>query len=136
MDPTDPGAAFLATLTASDTAQTIRALAGIDHRSIEVSLALTRAYLEDEHLAEAADELRAAARESPNDWRIDWYRGLIALASGGCAARPRLFRRRLLGAAGRDRAASGAWPRASNSRATGRAPLGCTNGSGGSTVSM
>ena len=81
VDPTDPGAAFLATLTASDTAQTIRALAGIDHRSIEVSLALTRAYLEDEHLAEAADELRAAARESPNDWRIDWYRGLIALAS-------------------------------------------------------
>jgi serine/threonine-protein kinase PknG len=81
-DPTDPGAAFLATLTASDTAQTIRALAGIDHRSIEVSLALTRAYLEDEHLAEAADELRAAARESPNDWRIDWYRGLIALPSG------------------------------------------------------
>jgi serine/threonine-protein kinase PknG len=82
VDPSDPGAAFLATLTASDTAQTIRALAGIDHRSIEVSLALTRAYLEDEHLAEAADELRAAARESPNDWRIDWYRGLIALASG------------------------------------------------------
>ena len=81
VDPTDPGAAFLATLTASDTAQTIRALAGIDHRTIEVSLALTRAYLEDEHLAEAADELRAAARESPNDWRIDWYRGLIALAS-------------------------------------------------------
>jgi serine/threonine-protein kinase PknG len=82
VDPTDPGAAFLATLTASDTAQTIRALAGIDHRSIEVSLALTRAHLEDEQLAEAADELRAAARESPNDWRIDWYRGLIALASG------------------------------------------------------
>jgi serine/threonine-protein kinase PknG len=82
VDPTDPGAAFLATLTASDTAQTIRALAAIDHRSIEVSLALTRAYLEGEQLAEAADELRAAGRESPNDWRIDWYRGLIALASG------------------------------------------------------
>lgn len=81
VDPTDPGAAFLATLTASDTAQTIRALAGIDHRSIEVSLALIRAYLEDEHLAEAADEVRAAARESPDDWRIGWYRGLIALAS-------------------------------------------------------
>jgi serine/threonine-protein kinase PknG len=81
VDPADPGAALLATLTASDTEQTIRALAAIDDRTIEVRLALTRAYLEAAQLAEAADELRAAAADAGADWRIDWYRGLVALAS-------------------------------------------------------
>jgi serine/threonine-protein kinase PknG len=80
VDPTDPNAAVLATLTASDTAQTIRTLRGIAHPSIEASLALTRAHLEANRLTEAVDDLRAATREAPNDWRIDWYRGLIALA--------------------------------------------------------
>jgi serine/threonine-protein kinase PknG len=81
VDPTDPGAAFLATLSASHSSQTMRALTGVEHRTVEVSLALIRAYLEADKLAEAADELRSAAREAPRDWRLDWYRGLIALAS-------------------------------------------------------
>src|SRR5262249_36575881 len=80
VDPTDPSAAVLATLTASDAEQTIRALRAIAHPTIEASLALTPAHLEANQLAAAVDDLRVAAREAPKDWRIDWYRGLIGLA--------------------------------------------------------
>jgi serine/threonine-protein kinase PknG len=90
VDATDPGAAFLATLSSIDPSQTVRALLGVEQRTVEVSLALVRAYLDGDKLAEAADELREAGAKA-RDWRFDWYRGLIALASGDHAAARPLF---------------------------------------------
>jgi serine/threonine-protein kinase PknG len=106
VDPTDPGAALLATLTAAEPRQTIRALAAVERRTVEVSLALTRAYLEADDIGRAANELRAAAGEgpmvaaagsaapvsaAPGDWRLDWYRGLIALANADIPLARQLF---------------------------------------------
>jgi serine/threonine-protein kinase PknG len=90
VDATDPGAAFLATLSSIDPSQTVRALLAVEQRTVEVSLALVRAYLDGDKLAEAADELREAGARA-RDWRFDWYRGLIALASGDQAAARPLF---------------------------------------------
>ena len=109
VDPTDPGAALLATLTAAEPRQTIRALAAVERRTVEVSLALTRAYLEADDIGRAANELRVAAGDgsmvaaadnpasaapvstTPGDWRLDWYRGLIALARADIPLARQLF---------------------------------------------
>jgi serine/threonine-protein kinase PknG len=82
VDPTDPGAGFLATLSAGDPAATVTALVAVPDRSLEVTLRLVRAYTEVSNLAAAHDELQAVASQAGHDWRIAWYGGVLALASG------------------------------------------------------
>jgi serine/threonine-protein kinase PknG len=82
VDPTDPGAAFLATLSSADPAGVVAALQGAPVRSLEVSLQLVRARVDAGDPAGAAEELRAVAGIAAGDWRLDWYAGLVALAAG------------------------------------------------------
>jgi serine/threonine-protein kinase PknG len=79
VDPRDPSAGFLATLGGIDPLETVRALAAAPVQSPEVLLRLVRAHLERGDTEAATDALPARAE---GDWRIDWYAGLIALASG------------------------------------------------------
>jgi serine/threonine-protein kinase PknG len=78
VDPADPAAAFLATVTASDPARMIDELGDAPQSTVEVRLRLARAHIE-------LGDINAAAREldtMPPDWRVDWHRGLAALAGG------------------------------------------------------
>ncbi|MFD7237579.1 tetratricopeptide repeat protein [Streptomyces syringium] len=82
VDPADPNAGFLAGLLASQPAEVYAALQAAPADSPEVRLRRLRAQLElgeNEQAARTVAELDAA---HPDDWRVVWYRGLQALASG------------------------------------------------------
>jgi serine/threonine-protein kinase PknG len=81
IDPTDPGAGFVAALTGADPAQTISELRAAPVRSPEVTLRTVRAFLEAGETQRATEEL-AALPNGDTDWRRDWYTGLIALSAG------------------------------------------------------
>ncbi|MUN41021.1 serine/threonine-protein kinase [Actinomadura litoris] len=78
----DPAAAFLAGLTARDPGDLAAALEAAPVASREVRLALVRVRIELGGLAEAGALLDELARDGPDDWRVDWYRGVRALADG------------------------------------------------------
>jgi serine/threonine-protein kinase PknG len=82
VDILDPGAGFLATLSSTDPDEVVAALSAAPVRSREVALQLVRARIDRGDLAGAGADLDALAAEDPLDWRVDWYRGLAALAAG------------------------------------------------------
>jgi len=82
VDTADPGAGFLATLSATDPEELVRALDAAPEGSVEVALRLVRARIERGNLAGAATDLDKLAADDPTDWRVDWYRGLVALVAG------------------------------------------------------
>ena len=79
VDPTDPAAGFLATLTTADPATTVAALQRAPVRSLEVVLQLVRACVEAGDL-QGAVKLLEGVPDDGSDWRRDWYTGLLALA--------------------------------------------------------
>ncbi|MEV0129315.1 tetratricopeptide repeat protein [Dactylosporangium sp. NPDC050688] len=83
VDPADPGAALLATMQTVDPATLSAALSSAGADGVEVALAVVRARIAAGDLDGAAADL-ADVRDP--DWRVDWYRGMIALAAA--AARP------------------------------------------------
>lgn len=76
VDLTDPGAALIATLGA-DPVAAIEALRQAPEQTVEIGLRLVRAHLDAGSHNEAAAALAAVAVD---DWRADWFGGLIALA--------------------------------------------------------
>ncbi|MBW4718220.1 serine/threonine-protein kinase [Saccharothrix obliqua] len=103
VDPTDPAAGFLATAaTAGDPDRLVAALRAAPVTTVEVRLQVVRALLGAGRADEAAAELKALADPGvtgrppggaapavpddvdlhPDDWRPDWFRGLVALARG------------------------------------------------------
>jgi serine/threonine-protein kinase PknG len=82
VDPADPGAGFLATLSATDPAATLEALRTAPAGSLEVGLRRVRAFIETGDPDAAAAELSAVGRSAAGDWRINWYAALIALRAG------------------------------------------------------
>ncbi|WP_026404920.1 serine/threonine-protein kinase [Actinomadura rifamycini] len=87
----DPASAFLAGLTARDPGDLAAALSTAPVASPEVRLALARARIglgDPDGAAALLDEIEA---ERPGDWRVDWYRGVRALAGGDAAAAARAF---------------------------------------------
>ncbi|HEY8478817.1 MAG TPA: tetratricopeptide repeat protein [Spirillospora sp.] len=78
----DPAAAFLAGLTARDPGDLAAALSSAPVPSREVRLALARVRIELDDLDGAQRLLDEIAAEAPDDWRVDWYRGVRALAGG------------------------------------------------------
>nr|MDT0657403.1 tetratricopeptide repeat protein [Micromonospora sp. DSM 115978] len=82
VDVLDPGAGFLASLSSTDNQELVRQLEAAPMRSVDVGLRLVRARLDAGDLTGADADLDRLATEDPLDWRIDWYRGLVALA--GC----------------------------------------------------
>ncbi|MEV7994203.1 tetratricopeptide repeat protein [Streptomyces sp. NPDC086077] len=82
VDPADPNAGFLAGLMATAPAELLSALAAAPAPSVEARLRQIRAWLENDDSAAALDALRALEEERPDDWRVVWYRGVAALATG------------------------------------------------------
>ncbi|GAA4238756.1 serine/threonine-protein kinase [Actinomadura meridiana] len=78
----DPAAAFLAGLTARDPGDLAAALSAAPVASREVRLALVRVRIELDDLGGAHRLLEELAAQDPDDWRVDWYRGVRALADG------------------------------------------------------
>ncbi|MFU8872883.1 tetratricopeptide repeat protein [Micromonospora sp. SL4-19] len=81
VDVLDPGAGFLAALGVTDPDEVIRQLTSAPVQSVEVALRLVRARIERGDLDAARAGLDEVAAADPFDWRIDWYRGLAALAA-------------------------------------------------------
>ncbi|HET7665742.1 MAG TPA: tetratricopeptide repeat protein [Mycobacterium sp.] len=89
VDPTDPGAAILATTSGTPPAQLEHALEvartgaqQANRSSIEVPLRLVRASLELGAPADARKRLATLEPVIPGDWRLAWYSGLCALLEG------------------------------------------------------
>ncbi|MDQ1038599.1 serine/threonine-protein kinase PknG [Streptomyces sp. V3I8] len=82
VDPGDPNAGFLAGLMTSAPAELITALRAAPAGSLELRLRELRAGLEMGGFDEAAGTLETLERDHPDDWRVVWYRGVAALATG------------------------------------------------------
>ncbi|MFD5425571.1 tetratricopeptide repeat protein [Streptomyces sp. NPDC127084] len=82
VDPGDPNAGFLAGLAASAPTELISALSGAPADSIELRLRELRALLEMGELGPAQSALAGLEAHHPDDWRVVWYRGVAALATG------------------------------------------------------
>jgi serine/threonine-protein kinase PknG len=81
VEATDPAAGFLATLGAIPPAELVNALLAAPVDSPEVSLQLVAARIAQRDLDGADDDLDAYQKRQPYDWRVPWYRGMIALAA-------------------------------------------------------
>ncbi|HJQ45571.1 MAG TPA: tetratricopeptide repeat protein [Amycolatopsis sp.] len=79
VDLTDPGAPFLAGLAQTDHPGLIEELTHAPVQSIEIRLRLARARIEAGDVTGARKDLNAISVE-PGEWRVEWYRGLAALA--------------------------------------------------------
>ncbi|MFE9357224.1 serine/threonine-protein kinase [Streptomyces olivaceoviridis] len=82
VDPNDPGAGFLAGLTASAPAELMSALAAAPARTVETRLRQIRARLESGDHQGALTSLAELDEEQGDDWRVVWYRGVAALVTG------------------------------------------------------
>ncbi|MFD7667962.1 tetratricopeptide repeat protein [Streptomyces sp. NPDC059788] len=86
VDPADPNAGFLAGLLAAAPAELVSALRAAPADTIETRLRKLRAQLEMGDGAAALRELRAVEADPDQgwaeDWRVVWYRGLVALTNG------------------------------------------------------
>jgi serine/threonine-protein kinase PknG len=82
VDPGDPNAGFLAGLMASAPAELITALRAAPAGSPELRLRELRARLEMGELGGASRSVEALETDHPDDWRVVWYRGVTALATG------------------------------------------------------
>ncbi|KUO13836.1 serine/threonine-protein kinase [Streptomyces sp. DSM 15324] len=82
VDPADPNAGFLAGLSASAPGELITALTAAPAPSVETRLRQVRAWLENGDHQTALQSLSRLEGERPDDWRVVWYRGVAALATG------------------------------------------------------
>jgi serine/threonine-protein kinase PknG len=76
----DPGAGYLATISASDPHQLIAQLRAAPDPTVEVQLRLAAATIGLEDWEAAEDVLAAIEAEDRWEWRTSWYRGLADLA--------------------------------------------------------
>lgn len=79
VDPTDPGAALLATMQTADPQMLSAALTSVGADAVEVALAVARARIAAGDLDGANADLDAV---TDPDWRVDWHRGMTSLAAG------------------------------------------------------
>ncbi|MET0133196.1 MAG: tetratricopeptide repeat protein [Kibdelosporangium sp.] len=84
VDAADPGAVFLAGLTATEPAELVKELKATKVQSVEVQLRLARAHIELNELAEAKQVLNTT-KIAAGDWRVAWHRGLAALAGNNAS---------------------------------------------------
>ena len=94
MDLTDPAAPFLASVTVTDPAEVLALLATAPQDSLEVRLRTVRAHIQQGARTGSFGDARAARdallASDGTDWRVAWYDGLLALATGdpGAARQP------------------------------------------------
>ena len=85
VDPADPAAALLATATVVEPAEITRLVEAAAEPSPELRLRLVRAHLDAGDPAAANAVLDELAVDDPDDWRLDWFRGVTALVAGSPA---------------------------------------------------
>jgi serine/threonine-protein kinase PknG len=78
----DPGAGYLATITAVDPQQMIAQLHGAPERTVEVELRLAAAMIEIGDWEGVEELLEVLEANDPWEWRAPWYRGVADLARG------------------------------------------------------
>jgi serine/threonine-protein kinase PknG len=90
IDLDDPAAAFLASIAVTDPAEVLALLATAPQDTPEVRLRALRAHIELGAASGSFDAARRArdvlAATDGADWRLAWYDGLLALATGEYAA--------------------------------------------------
>jgi len=79
VDPSDPGAALLATAAGADTGALFRTLQEAPRRGVEIRLRLIRAHLERGQAEQARTLITELTVELAGDWRASWYRGIADL---------------------------------------------------------
>jgi serine/threonine-protein kinase PknG len=82
LETDEPAAAFLDGVDTTDPADVVASLRRAPHRTAEVELALILAGLGVRDVAGAQRDLHSFGTRQPRDWRLTWYRGLLALARG------------------------------------------------------
>jgi len=94
-EPDDPVVSFLETVSAPDARSLLAKLATFEKASIEIEFCRCRAHLELAELGSAEGDLAAVAgmlgAGAPEDWRVAWHHGLLALARDNVAAARGLF---------------------------------------------
>jgi serine/threonine-protein kinase PknG len=80
VSPDDPSAGYLATITATDPDQMVAQLRAAPERTTETELRLVAVMLDAGWLDDADDLLGQIEAERPRNWRVDWYRGISAMA--------------------------------------------------------
>jgi len=86
IDQSDAAASTLAALPDTDPAALAQLLAAITPRTVEVRLREARALLEADDAPAAGVVLDEVAAEDAWEWRVDYYRGLLALSADEPAA--------------------------------------------------
>jgi serine/threonine-protein kinase PknG len=76
----DPGAAYLATITATDPNQMLAQLYAAPDRTAEIRLRLAATMIELADWDAAESALASVEVDDAWDWRVDWYRGIAGLA--------------------------------------------------------
>jgi serine/threonine-protein kinase PknG len=86
IDLTDPAAAFLASVTVTDPSEVLALLRTAPADTVEVRLRALRAHIDmgarHRHFDGAVQARDAVLAIDPGDWRVGWYDGLLALATG------------------------------------------------------
>jgi len=92
IDLTDPAAAFLASVTVTEPQEVLTLLGKAPENTIEVRLRALRAMIDLgaasvgrqglDHFADARKMRDTIAATAAGDWRVAWYDGVLALASG------------------------------------------------------
>jgi serine/threonine-protein kinase PknG len=95
IDLTDPAAAFLASVTVTDPAEVLALLKTASQETLEVRLRALRAQIDLGTRSGRFDDARAVrdalVQTDGADWRVAWYDGLLALATGDLGAARQQF---------------------------------------------
>lgn len=90
VDPADPHAGLLAAISTESPDETERVLAGLPEPSLETRLRVMRARIELRRPG-TGEDLDELTRTQPDDWRIDWYRGLWSMIEARMTAAQECF---------------------------------------------
>jgi serine/threonine-protein kinase PknG len=82
----DPAAGFLASMTVTEPSDMVAVLRAATVKSVEIDLRLARALIEAGDQAGSEQVLAAIEAADSWEWRVAWYRGMLALANGDPAA--------------------------------------------------
>ena len=82
VDPADPTAGLLATTASADREEIAHIVASTPQPSLELRLRLIRAHLDAGDPGAAAAGIDKLATDDPDDWRLEWFRGVAALVAG------------------------------------------------------
>jgi serine/threonine-protein kinase PknG len=82
VDPEDPHAGLILTLSTTAPNDVVKHAATIADRSVELDLWQVRALIELRRVAEATAVLDAIDQRDRREWRTEWYRGVVAMSEG------------------------------------------------------